>query len=55
MLKIIYLFSSHLLERKNLYTILKILSVKNKIKRRKATINKVETTIKSKINASFSE
>ena len=48
-------FSSLLLEGKKLYTILKILAVKNKIKRRKAIFNKVETSIKSKINANFNQ
>ena len=48
-------FSTLLLEGKKLYTILKVLSVKNKIKKRKAIFNKVETSIKSKIKAKFNE
>ena len=43
------------LKGKRLYTILKLLSVKNKIKKRKATFLKVENISKQKINAKFSE
>ena len=43
------------LKGKRLYTILKILSVKNKIKKRKATFLKVENITKQKINAKFKE
>ena len=40
---------------KKLYTMLKILAVKNRIKKRKANYNRVENIIKGKINAEFNE
>ena len=40
---------------KNFYTILKILAVKNRIKKRKANFNRVENIIKGKINVEFNE
>ena len=40
---------------KKLYTMIKILAVKNRIKKRKANYNRVENIIKGKINAEFNE
>ena len=43
------------LKGKKLYSIIKILSVKNKIKKRKAMFYKTEKLVKGKINAKFNE
>ena len=44
-----------LIKGKQFYTIFKLLSVKNKIKKRKVMINKIETSVKTKINANLNE
>ena len=55
--KVLGRLSNILLQGKKLYTILKLLALKNRVKKRKATFNKVENIIKGKIkiNANFNE
>ena len=45
--------SKNILNGNKLYTILKILSVKNKIKQRKALFNKIQRSVHYKINSNF--